>query len=301
MLFTRWGVSIPILRGAKVAQREKAIYPKEKAMAIGKTKSNPTRLFKRIINSFFGLLVIFAIGASTFGARPASADHNANGSRLNLQIRTDGIYYLIQSDIKNAEGLPLCVAVRFYDDNISIESEFYGTTADFVYLLKWFNRDNENQFLGTWSLNGDSLTVVESTGFQEKSRTGTLTTEGWRINDRIVFAFAQLSFPKEPASLPKNRRPYFKGYGNVVKKFDYDAAGTLVGINNEIEILAADPDGDPLKFTWKASNGSLIGEGPKVVWKRGMQDGQPLPGKISVEVTDGKGGRISSEIDLKKN
>lgn len=219
------------------------------------------------------------------------------------QIRTDGVYYLIRGNSKNAEGIPECAGVRFYDDHTVVEFKFFGQPAD---LLKWFNLDREDLMPGRWTINGNELVVVVGRGFEESTRTGTLTPEGWRMTEKVTFEggwritemnallqFAQLPFPREPARTAKNRRPYFTGTGKQTRYFDYDRAGNLLGITQEMEVQASDPDGDPLEFAWKASNGTIGAEGPKAVWKREMKNGQPLPGNVSVEVSDGKGGKVT--------
>jgi hypothetical protein len=94
----------------------------------------------------------------------------------------------------------------------------------------------------------------------------------------------------------KSDRPYFKGAGNAVRKLDYDAAGNMAGVDDELEVQAEDPDGDKLTFTWTASNGTVVGEGNKITWKRLMGAGRPVPGVIKIEVSDGRGGKVSSQI-----
>jgi hypothetical protein len=237
--------------------------------------------------------VAVVFGAIQFPAATAAA------VEAGAQVRTDGIYYLVHpGGAKNAEGAVLCVGVRFYADQTAIETEFYGDPAG---LTKWFNRDNETLLPGRWVLSGEALTVTLGMAFQEKTRTGGLAAEGWRINERIVFRFVQLNFPDASAAPGKNRRPYFIGPGKGVTSLDYDPAGRPIGINEEVEIQAVDPDGDPLKFTWTVSNGTLAGDGPKVVWKRIMLGGSRpgtvdvMPGVISVEVSDGKGGKIFAQ------
>ena len=213
-------------------------------------------------------------------------------------VRTDGVYFLVHPrGEKNEKGESLCLAVRFYDDQTAIESEFYGEPST---LTKWFNRDNEDLHPGRWALSGDELTVTVSRAFSEASRKGRMTSEGWRINERILFSFVLLGFPDKASVAGKNRRPYFTGYGKSIKKLDYDSAGRPTGLNEEVEIQAVDPDGDPLTFTWMVSSGTLMGEGPKVVWKR-VITGESRPGtlnfeqgEISVEVSDGKGGKVTA-------
>ena len=250
-----------------------------------------------VMGAGIGLSALYACKSDSNKVTPVSAVDNAKSSSTDLRIRTDGVYYHIISDEKNADGVPLCDAVRFYDNNACIMASFFGKPTD---LVKWFGIDNEKILPGTWTLNGNELITAVSNGFQGSTRTGTLTAEGWRVNDKIVLQFVQLSFPEESMDLMKNHRPYFKSNGQYERSnnYEYDKAGSLVGINTELEVQAMDQDGDSLKYTWKVSNGSVVGEGNKVIWKRELLDGKPLPGIISVEVTDGKGGKIFSRTDF---
>lgn len=215
-----------------------------------------------------------------------------------VPVRTDGVYYLVHPrGDKNDKGEPLCLAVRFYEDQTAIESEFFGDPAG---LAKWFHRDNDDLHPGRWVTNGDELTLTVSTGFSEKSRVGRMTIEGWRINERILFQFVPVTFVDLQTGPAKNRRPYFTGYGKSIQMPEYDAAGRAIGLKEEIEIAAVDPDGDPLTYTWTVSSGSIVGSGPKVIWKR-VTLGESRPGTlnyergvISVEVSDSKGGKVSA-------
>ncbi|MFI5111370.1 MAG: hypothetical protein ACHP9S_00980 [Terriglobales bacterium] len=255
-----------------------------------------------IIGSRFATLALVAVLSNPLGAMPAATDQAASVAAI-PQIRTDGVYYLIRGNSKNAEGISECAGVRFYDDHTVVEFEFFGQPAD---LLNWFKPEKEGLLPGRWTINGNELVAVVGRGFEESTRTGTLTPEGWRMTEKVNFEggwritemnellkFARLPFPREPAGTAKNRRPYFTGTGKQSRHYDYDRAGNLLGITSELEVQASDPDGDPLEFAWKVSNGTIAGGGPKAVWKREIKDGQSLPGHLSVEVSDGKGGKVA--------
>lgn len=210
-------------------------------------------------------------------------------------VEWDGSVERVDKD-KDANGVPLCAAVRLYEDGTALDIEFHGAPTD---LAKWFDRDKENLFPGTWTLEGDDLTVVVSTGFAETRRAGQLGAGGWQVSDKVTFTFAPIVFVRSKPPLGGNRRPYFVGHGESAMKFDYDGAGNLRGINHELEVQGRDPDGDALQYTWTSSNGTLAPHGPKVVWQRPLERGRPLPGEISVEVTDSKGAKVSSKQLMK--
>ena len=63
---------------------------------------------------------------------------------------------------------------------------------------------------------------------------------------------------------------------------------------------ASDPDGDPLTYTWAATNGQISGSGLTATWKRVIADGHlPLgpgtltPGDATITAQDGRGGTAS--------
>lgn len=53
---------------------------------------------------------------------------------------------------------------------------------------------------------------------------------------------------------------------------------------------ASDPDGDPLTYSWAASNGSISGSGLTATWTRLVQNCAAVPGTVTVTASDGKGG-----------
>jgi hypothetical protein len=53
---------------------------------------------------------------------------------------------------------------------------------------------------------------------------------------------------------------------------------------------ATDPDGDPLSYTWEATNGSITGNGLSATWVRAIQNYLVSPGTATVTASDGRGG-----------
>ena len=229
--------------------------------------------------------------------------------------RFDGVYAVALDTEKDALGQPRWIAVRLYEDGTTVEAEFHGDLAD---CSGWLSRDNEGLLPGRWRMEGDVLTVLESTGLTESERSGQLGAGGWtttprvRVNESngwrlepaarvgevpLLFEFRRVKFAKGQGQAADNRRPYFQGVGSHDRNYDYDRAGNLIGINEEVTVQADDPDQDPLTFTWTVSSGSVNGEGPKAVWERKLVNGRPEPGTIGVEVTDGRGGIVSQTWD----
>lgn len=59
---------------------------------------------------------------------------------------------------------------------------------------------------------------------------------------------------------------------------------------------ATDADGDPLSFTWEASEGEIVGEGESVEWVAPKAEGLF---RVSVAVDDGNGGRAEYSTSLR--
>ena len=61
-------------------------------------------------------------------------------------------------------------------------------------------------------------------------------------------------------------------------------------VESSLQCAAIDPDGNPLTYTWTAENGTIKGEGQKVIW---VPPGELGEYAITVKVTNGKGGEAS--------
>jgi len=76
-------------------------------------------------------------------------------------------------------------------------------------------------------------------------------------------------------------------------QYHYDpSTGYLTGATTTVTITtpATDPDGDPLTYTWTATNGSVQGNGLSATWQRVISFGQPADGDLVVTASDGRGG-----------
>jgi Big-like domain-containing protein len=94
---------------------------------------------------------------------------------------------------------------------------------------------------------------------------------------------------------PANRAPFWPSpvQFSGSTQFQYDpTTGYLIGATTTINVLtpAIDPDGDPLTYTWTASNGSITANGLSATWTRVIELGRPKPGSVTVTASDGKGG-----------
>lgn len=73
--------------------------------------------------------------------------------------------------------------------------------------------------------------------------------------------------------------------------YSYDDGGQLAGAVTKIKISPAiDPDGDRLSYSWRATNGSIVGHGLTATWKRLFVSGAVKNGNVMVTANDGRGG-----------
>lgn len=70
----------------------------------------------------------------------------------------------------------------------------------------------------------------------------------------------------------------------------------LVGNTSVVAVTATDPDNDPLTYSWSASTGDIIGEGPSVRFSASFCCAGP--NVVRVTVRDNAGGSASFLVDV---
>jgi opacity protein-like surface antigen/outer membrane protein OmpA-like peptidoglycan-associated protein len=115
--------------------------------------------------------------------------------------------------------------------------------------------------------------------------------EGWQKNVRfssgIVFRFGG----NPPPPPPVNHPPIASCSAD--KSMVYLDSGDVVAVT----ATAADPDGDPLTYTWTASGGRVDGNGPQVRWlSTGTTAGSYT---VTLHVDDGRGGAATCSADIR--
>ena len=70
-------------------------------------------------------------------------------------------------------------------------------------------------------------------------------------------------------------------------------SGILYGGSTTLTCIATDPDGDVVRYSWSASEGSITGVGNKVTWIAPNKGGNY---NITVIVSDGKGGETKGNV-----
>jgi len=248
-------------------------------------------------------ILAFVAALSTLLSTSTPATAQSGSAVTAPQVRTDGVYCTLQLKFSgNTATAAVESGVRFYEDHSAVEFQHSVTESD---LSDFFTPERDDLLPGTWTMQGNELVVVISRGFEESTRTGTLTPEGWKFTEKVSYetglelrdkngflTFQPVTFTDVPESKAKNRRPYFVGHGKMTRNLYYDRAGNLRSATQEMEVQATDPDGDPLQFVWTASNGTIKAHGRKAAWKMEVGYGQPVPGNFSVEVSDNKGGKV---------
>jgi hypothetical protein len=84
------------------------------------------------------------------------------------------------------------------------------------------------------------------------------------------------------------------------KEYSNDRKHTLIGAVTTITISkASGPDGDPITYTWTASNVSITWEENIARWVRKVSNNRASDGKVVVTISDGRGGTNKWEITFK--
>jgi hypothetical protein len=79
----------------------------------------------------------------------------------------------------------------------------------------------------------------------------------------------------------------------VISSLVASQSGILYGGSTTLTCIATDPDGDVVRYSWSASEGSITGVGNKVTWIAPNKGGNY---NITVIVSDGKGGETKGNV-----
>jgi hypothetical protein len=95
------------------------------------------------------------------------------------------------------------------------------------------------------------------------------------------------SAPPAPPAQPPNQSP-------VISNVTADPSEIVVGNSTTITAVAADPDDDPITFTWSASDGTVTGSGKQVTWTSNKAGSAT----INLTVSDNRGGRTTGSVTV---
>ncbi len=79
----------------------------------------------------------------------------------------------------------------------------------------------------------------------------------------------------------------------VISSLVGNPSGILYGGSTTLTCIATDPDGDVVRYSWSASEGSITGVGDKVTWVAPNKGGNY---NVTVIVSDGKGGETQGNV-----
>jgi len=79
----------------------------------------------------------------------------------------------------------------------------------------------------------------------------------------------------------------------VISELVANPSGVLYGGSTTLTCIATDPDGDVVRYSWSASEGSITGVGNEVTWIAPSKGGDY---NITVVISDGKGGETTGNV-----
>lgn len=89
--------------------------------------------------------------------------------------------------------------------------------------------------------------------------------------------------------VPPNKPP-------AIESLTADSTVLSYGESTTIKCAASDPDGDELSYVWSATGGDISGQDAVIEWTAPSRCTTYL---ITVIVTDGKGGEVGEELDIR--
>jgi hypothetical protein len=188
------------------------------------------------------------------------------------------------------------VWIRFGWETDDFAETFLGVFVDNVIIAK------EVSPIATNTPGAPSPTVT-STTTQTATPTGSSEIKVYLplVIDNVEADSTPTSTPTPtPTVDPENEPPEFPSPIEMETEtiYTYDDLGRLIDAVTTITILtpATDPDGDPITYSWSASNGSITANGLTGEWNREISYGMVQGGTVTIIASDGRGG--SAELEL---
>ncbi len=144
--------------------------------------------------------------------------------------------------------------------------------------------DKEGEVLSySWTVNGEQLTEVTETISWTAPAIG---------NYQIVVTVSDEQLNKTSKSISIEAVDHINSAPIIIDMF---SAINNINPQEEVEIscVAEDIDGDNLLYNWSVSDGTIAGEGDKVIWESPSAEGIY---KVSVLVEDGMGGTVEGKL-----
>jgi hypothetical protein len=98
-----------------------------------------------------------------------------------------------------------------------------------------------------------------------------------------------------PPTPPPPPPPPVPNESPVISKVAASPAAVISGDSTTITATAADPDDDPITYSWSASEGTITGTGSQVTWTSPNKSGDF---KIDVTVKDNRGGQTTGSVTV---
>ena len=221
------------------------------------------------------------------------------------ELRFDGVYAAALPAEKDAAGKPRWILVS--STRMAPRSKLSFMVR---LLIARVGLDEDERLLRSLEAGGDS-SPCPSTGMMESERTGKVADEAWTTNPTVKVSSPMAGSSSPSIALEARWLPSVSPSpvrGGPRAKTEIAGPSLLEsGIQSTLrprpgrKHQRASPRNSRfrpqtpiriLTFNWKASNGIVSGEGPKAVWEENWST-EASSGTISVEISDGRGGRIT--------